>query len=70
MISLSRPFFTPVAILFRQSSGGFVVGFLPFVQSVASCMRTVHCRLSTCLDHVAMWPATAVVGASCGIAGR
>lgn len=34
MISLSRPFFTPVAILLRQSSGGFVVGFLPFVQTM------------------------------------
>lgn len=34
MISLSRPFFTPVAILLRQSSGGFVVGFLPFAQTM------------------------------------
>ena len=30
MISLSRPFFTPVAVLLRQCSGGSVVGFLPF----------------------------------------
>lgn len=34
MISLSRPFFTPVAILLRQQSGGFVVGFLPFAQTM------------------------------------
>ena len=31
MISFSRPFFTPVAILLRQGSGGFVVGFLPLL---------------------------------------
>lgn len=34
MISLSRPFFTPVAILLRQGSGGFVVGFLAFTQTM------------------------------------
>jgi hypothetical protein len=33
MISLSRPFFTPVAVLLRQCSGGSVVGFLPFAIS-------------------------------------
>ncbi len=31
MISFSRPFFTPVAILLRQGSGGFVVGFVPLL---------------------------------------
>ena len=34
MISLSRPFFTPVAVLLRQCSGGSVVGFLPFAISM------------------------------------
>lgn len=34
MISLSRPFFTPVAVLLRQRSGGSVVGFLPFAISM------------------------------------
>lgn len=31
MISFSRPFFTPVAILMRQESGAFVVGFVPLL---------------------------------------
>lgn len=31
MICLSRPFFTPVAILMRQESGAFVAGFIPLL---------------------------------------